>query len=142
MKTSINQLSQLTRLDRATIKRRLQAAGVAIPKGEKLDLATVLPVLVKGDPSTADELRAKRIAHTAAKTALLELDRKQREQELVEMGEAEAMIRSTLLPIRSLILSAPAVLAAKVNPSDPEHARAQIQSWVDNGLKTIREDIK
>jgi hypothetical protein len=121
----------------ATVRSGLLRNGVDIKHGgtDGFTLKELIDALY-GDETAA------RIAVDQERAEKLRLANAEARRELVPMGEAEAMIRSTLLPVRDLLLSAPAVLAARVNPTDPEHARSQIQSWVDNGLKTIREEIK
>jgi phage terminase Nu1 subunit (DNA packaging protein) len=140
---TLNGLASVARLDKRTVQRRLQKSGIKVAAGTRYRLPDVFAALCATDidPAHPEAMRAEKLRQTRARADLLELRKARETADLVPMCEAEAMVRSTLLPIREMILSAPVVLAARVNPTDPEHARAQIQSWVDNGLRSVRETI-
>jgi len=122
------------RTTRETVKRRLRAAEVNL-EPERWSIFAIHSAMV-GDMS------AERIRKTRAEADLLELDRRAREKELVSMDEAREVVRAFLTPARELLLSAPSALAARVNPSDPELARLELQDWVDNGVRKIREALQ
>ena len=121
----------------ATVRSGLRRNDVEIPDRR----SAVFPLKVLIESIYGDETAVK-IRVEQERAEKLRLANAETRRELVPMGEAEGMIRSALLPVRDLLLSAPAVLAARVNPTDPEHARAQIQAWVDSGLRSVREEIK
>jgi hypothetical protein len=51
---------------------------------------------------------------------------------------AQSTFTAFLARLRGLIDSMPGALAAKVNPSDPDHAREQLERWRDESLfKTL-----
>jgi len=51
---------------------------------------------------------------------------------------AQSTFTAFLARVRGLIDSMPGALAAKVNPSDPDHAREQLERWRDESLyKTL-----
>ena len=130
--------------------------GVSTRAIRQLGESGVIPHAVRGRYPTTETLRAlfKHFRHrrdqraelvTAtvrdrnASAALKELERKAREKELVPMEEAREVVRAYLTPAREAIVSAPAALAARVNPSDPELARLELQDWADNALRKIRD---
>jgi phage terminase Nu1 subunit (DNA packaging protein) len=87
----------------------------------------------------AGDFRSERTRETRAKADLLELKRKEREQELVAMSEAEDLVRRYLLPIRDQLISLPDAMCARCNPGDPELARAQLLGWAEDAMKNVRE---
>ena len=89
------------------------------------------------------EQRASLVAATTrdrnASADLKELERKQREGELVTMEEARSVIRQYLGPMRDILTTAPMALAARVNPADPELARMQLETWSEDNLKKLHD---
>ena len=130
-KLSLSEAAREFHVTRETVKRRLTAAEVEMKPG-KWSIHTLHTALI-GD------LAEERIRKTRAEADILELDRSQRQKDLITMAEAEDVVRSYLLPVRDLILSAPSALSARVNPSDPELARLQLEEWVEDGLRHVRE---
>ena len=72
---------------------------------------------------------------------LLELETREKEGELVNLSEVQVMLRDSLLPIRQRLLALPTECDTRANPSDPAHARAALQIWVDSALSRIREAV-
>lgn len=121
----------------ATIRSGLIRDGVEVSKGRGHTFTTrqIYSALASDD-------RAARTAKTIKETALLSLEIEEKSGRLVEMAEAEKLIRDILVPIREVMLSAPALLAARVNPTDPDLARGQLEQWVDDKLRSVREAEK
>lgn len=118
-------------VSRDTLKRGLVAMGIKVGWGAKFDLRQIYRAL-------AGDLKEERTRETRAKADLLELKRAEREKDLVPMADAEALVQSVLLPVRDIWLAMPAALAARCNPGDPELARAQLQSWVDDSIRSVQ----
>lgn len=89
------------------------------------------------------DAKAQRLAQQTrrdkAQADLLELQRRQREGELVTMEEARNVIRQYLGPMRDILTTAPMALAARVNPADPELARMQLETWSEDNMRKLRE---
>lgn len=68
------------------------------------------------------------------KTAILRGD-------LLPKDEVVSFIRKTFGPVREQVLAMPAVLSGKVNPADPEHARAHLEQWRDLFLRQCKEHL-
>lgn len=89
------------------------------------------------------EQRASLVAATTrdrnASADLKELERREREKELVTMEEARSVIRQYLGPMRDILVTAPMALAARVNPADPELARMQLETWSEDNLKRLHD---
>ncbi len=130
--------------------------GVSTRAIRQLGESGVIPHAVRGRYPTTETLRAlfKHFRHrrdqraelvTAtvrdrnASAALKELERKQREGELVTMEEARSVIRQYLGPMRDILTTAPMALAARVNPADPELARMQLETWSEDNLKKLHD---
>jgi phage terminase Nu1 subunit (DNA packaging protein) len=89
------------------------------------------------------EQRSSLVAATTrdrnASADLKELERREREKELVTMDEAKDVIRQYLGPMREILVTAPMALAARVNPADPELARMQLETWSEDNLKKLHD---
>lgn len=57
--------------------------------------------------------------------------------ELLTVQEAREVFGSVLMDVRKLLDAAPASLAAKVNPGDPDHARLMLDDWLKGALRTL-----
>jgi phage terminase Nu1 subunit (DNA packaging protein) len=87
------------------------------------------------------KLRRAKTRESEARASMLEMERRQAEGELVTLSEVQSLYQSCLLPIRQTINSLPSALCARVNPTDPDHARIVLQDWVDSAVKGIREKL-
>ena len=80
-----------------------------------------------------------------AKVKGMQLDnaKKEREQaeelrELVRMADIEAKLAEwVIVPLSSVLNSAPTTLDTRCNPSDPDLARAAIADWVEKTVKPL-----
>lgn len=59
--------------------------------------------------------------------------------ELLSVQEARECFGSVLMDVRKLLDAAPAALSAKVNPQDPDHARAVLDDWLKGALRTLHQ---
>ena len=132
-------------------------AGITTRRLRQLADQGQIPKPVKGAYPTTETLqklltyfrehrgdaKAQRLAQQTrrdkAQADLLELQRRQREGELVTMEEARNVIRQYLGPMRDILTTAPMALAARVNPSDPELARMQLETWSEDNMRKLRE---
>lgn len=118
---------------RETIRRGLRALGV--------DSADGTFTTRQVHTAIAGDLDAERIRDTRASANLKEMDEAERRGELVAMSDVERLYTDCLLPIRQRFLALPAECAVLANPTDPTHAREQLQAWVDKSLPMIREKL-
>lgn len=132
-------------------------AGITTRRISQLAGQGHIPKPIKGNYPTTETIRrlfvyfrehrgdakAQRLAQQTrrdkAQADLLELQRRQREGELVTMDEAKTVIRQYLGPMRDILTTAPMALAARVNPADPELARMQLEQWSEDNMKRLRE---
>lgn len=89
-------------------------------------------------PDSLDEARRQECIE---RTAMLRLQRLEKERILVNLSEVQTMLRDSLLPIRQRLLALPTEADTRCNPTDPAHARAALQIWVDSALTRIREAV-
>lgn len=87
------------------------------------------------------DLEAERIRETRARADLLELERREKEKELVPMHLAVSLMRNGIGPVRTKVLELPNQMSGNVNPSDPEHARVQLTDWVDRFLASMTDEM-
>lgn len=121
-------------IDPKTMNKRLRDRGHEIGQNRKYTLAEIVAAYL-GD------LEAERIRETRANADLKELELRRESGELVSMDEVQSMMNKVYLPMRQRLNALPSEMAAKTNPTDPEHARAQLNSWVDQALVLIREQL-
>jgi phage terminase Nu1 subunit (DNA packaging protein) len=87
----------------------------------------------------AGDLQFERMREARARADLLELEKREREGQLVSIEQCEAMIRDANLPVRQLILALPSTFAARCNPNDPELALEQLEIARNSLLRPWRE---
>ena len=122
-------------IPKATLRRKLLSAGVPVGDGELYTVAQIHAALM-------GSLDAERIRETRARADLLELERAEKQRDLVPMAEAEAATTSALLPIRQRLMALPSEASTRCNPSDPQLAREALDRWLADSLPMIRDGIK
>lgn len=121
-------------IPRATLRRKLNAAGIPIGDGELYTVAQIHSALM-------GSLESERIRETRARADLLELERSEKQRDLVPMGEVDTILVSTHLPIRQRLMALPSEAAARCNPTDPQIAREALDRWVTDSLPMLRAGI-
>jgi hypothetical protein len=142
---SVNALSEKLNTDRRTLKKHLAEIEPAAHENDSPlyrieDAKLVMKAAQEGQGGLA-ELRRQRIREAKARAKLLEFEVKQKTGELVSMAEVQALFTAALLPVRQRLLAMPAECCTSANPTDPQHARAALQTWVDTALPMIREQL-
>ena len=112
----------------------LQALGQEITKGKKYPLKLVFKAL-HNDGKQAIVRKNQEIAD------LMAVKRQRITRELLHRDEVSQYISATFAPVREQVIAMPAMLAGKVNPSDPEHARAHLETWRDLFLRQCKEKL-
>lgn len=122
------------RLDPATLGKRMRKAGHEVsPK--KLWSAREVFVAWVGDKEAALTRQALALADK------MERDNAEAERSLIPRAEAAAFITRTFAVARELVASMPVIMAARVNPEKPDHARAHLEDWVDTWIKQCRAQV-
>lgn len=122
-------------MDRSTLKRRLVEAGHTIT-GEHQKWTTLeihRAILGVGD------MEAAKYRETAARAALLEIDIRKAERELIPIDDAVSLINRKLAPVRQQLLSMPSILGPKANPSDPTLGIEACTVWRDGCLRFVHD---
>jgi rRNA maturation endonuclease Nob1 len=120
---------------RRTLERRLRDAGLKIGDGETYTVCEVHDALM-------GSLEAERIRETRARADLLEMERREKERDLVPLAEVDEMIRNTHLPVRQRLMALPSEMCSRCNPTDPQLAREALDRWVTDSLPKLRESIE
>lgn len=121
-------------VSRETILRGLRGAGVDTKKNAAYPTRLIHKIL-------AGDLKAEKIRETRARADLLELERREKEREIITLSEAQAHQSAVLAPIRQRLMALPAEMASRTNPIDPKFARKALERWRDESLKGWREEI-
>jgi hypothetical protein len=149
---AVDAISRLTGADPKTIKKAIARAELkplaTTDRGfHRYSLDEVKAVLEgRGDGSNYAELRAEQIRQqtreSQARADILEMERQEKRGITVTLEEVQAMYAQVLLPVRQAFLSMPSECASKCNPTDPAHAQAALQAWVDGrAFPMIREQL-
>lgn len=134
IKLSLEHASIAFAVSKETLRRGLIALDAETGVGILYPLRTIYRALT-GD------LDAEKTRETRARADLLEMERKQKQGELVPMSEVDRLYTDALLPVRQRFLALPAEAATRCNPTDPTCAREALQQWVDDALPMIREKL-
>ncbi len=133
MKWTIHKAASEWLIDSKTLTKRLRAIGHD-PKPRQTFSTSEISAAVCGD-LTAERIRAER-----ARADLMEQKRKENDRELVRLDDVQEMLQQMMAPIRSRLNAMPTELANRVNPTDPQLAKDAAQRWVDEAVKTVREE--
>lgn len=134
IKMTCNEAAKEFGMSPAALKRHLVQAGQDTERGKKFTIREILRA-VQGD------LKAEKTRETRERANLLELERMEKEGELMPVEEAQKLIRNAFVPVRQRLLALPSEAATRANPSDPVLSRTVLQQWVDDSLVLIRESI-
>lgn len=116
----------------ATVRRKLLA--VEWRDTDPLEWRDVLRAFV-GDKAAALARKA------LADAELAEHEVRVATREVMPCEAVFKWIRDTFSPVRELTVAMPATMAPRVNPTDPAHARAHLDEWVENFLRHVRERV-
>ena len=134
IKLNLEQAAAQFGASKETLRRGLRRLDIATTKGTRHSLADIYRAL-------SGDLHAERTRETRARADLLELERREKERDLVSLAEVQTLMRDILLPVRQRLLALPSEAATRVNPTDPQMARDALQAWVDAALPAIRKGM-
>ena len=118
-------------IPRPTLRRRVIRAGLKVGDGVTYTISEIHSVLM-------GSLEAERIREVRARADLLEIERAEKQRDLVPMAEAEAATTSAMLPIRQRLMALPSEASTRCNPTDPQLAREALDRWLADSLPMIR----
>ena len=121
-------------IEHRTLQRKLAAAGYTIKPKEKV------PLIAFGNAILGE----KAAAEVRLKTAqAADQERKNRiaDGETITLAANLAWQDKVLMPIRQRLLSMSGTVAHLCNPTDPVHAAATIDRWVNETLSMLRAEI-
>jgi len=116
-----------------TLERLLVRAGLPKPHPRFTVTASAIFAALLGD-----EMALKRRL-TLAQAEAQERENREAEGQLIRLVEVEKILSErVILPLRELLMAAPAALDTRCNPGAPELARLALTAWRDDALKTLR----
>jgi hypothetical protein len=140
---SISQLSKLSKLDRATVTKRLE--GVKSddgPKGGKYyTLAAALPALISGERTEMDEAKLRK---TQAEADLKELEYRREQAEVVEVKEVHNYALNLFKAVQNrLALRLPREIAPQLYKAEsPAQITEVLQRETGRIFNELRDDHK
>lgn len=124
-------------VSRETVRKGLAAAGVKVVAKRKGDAFTTRQIAA----AIFGDLDREKTLETRERRKALERENAEADGKTLTIESVQALYGEALLPVRQRLLALPNEAATRVNPTDPEHARAQLQAWVDESLPLIREQL-
>lgn len=146
---SINQLNELTGIDRRTIKKRLTELPIHAQDGRATlyDAHKALPMLYAGDTAGAspanitNQLREEELKLERAKREKLEIEIGRLRGELVPIDEVARTVEKEFNFVRSQVRAMPSKLAKPLSMiSDPHDVFERISQVVDECLTELTAD--
>ncbi len=139
---SITQLAKLTGCAKETVRKRLDAKGVAPARRDGRTIyyhpPTALPVILKAGDGLNPAAEKARL--DATKADLAELDLAERRGELISASEAEAAIVVILTAVRTKLLALPAARAQEwAASSEPAECEEIAAEAVREALEALSE---
>jgi phage terminase Nu1 subunit (DNA packaging protein) len=110
-------------LDQVTMRRRLIAAGHEVGPGKKFTTREISDAL-------NGRLEQEKIRLTKADADAKEAENLERAGVTIRKDDAMRLVSEVIAPVRSALLSWPASLATRLNPTDPELARTVLDAEV------------
>ena len=125
---SLNQAAKSLGIHEETLAKNMVKAGLAVEPHKKYTLREVFLGYQGGD------LKMEQTRKTRAEADAKELENQIRLGAIIEKDAAEKLIADRLAPIRAKMVAAPTGLASRLNPTDPELAKAVLEDWVGEVL--------
>jgi len=122
-------------VDVGTLKKRVIQSGVQIKPGKKYTAREVLRFWT-GDKEAAQAREAN------ARAELLENKLRIESGQIFTGDQFDTMFNELVIPLRARYLAMPAECAVLCNPTDPQFARAALDSWVRDNLPKLREAVQ
>ena len=127
----------------AEVLRKAKNAGCpAFHSNGRVNLSALLPWLftpVAGEAAAKESFREAELREKIAKADLLELKRKEREKDLVNMGEAKEACVELVQPVARMVKEMPARLCQRCNPSDPALAKQVLTDYARELCEKVQE---
>lgn len=96
-------------------------------------------------PEELQRLRARLLRAQAGREEavkkLRELELKEKQLDLVPLGDAKEAVRKILAPLRGLLDSLPRAVALQANPSDPEQAEEAVAAGLYKMLEMLNAEL-
>jgi hypothetical protein len=119
-----------------------KARGCPAFRGTRVYLTDFIPWWFRQDGGTGTlDLLTERARETKARADKIELQNSVARRKLIPREDVQHFIVSTYAPVREQVLAMPSVMAPRVNPTDPEHARRHLEEWGDWMLTYCRQHV-
>ncbi len=118
-------------MSRETLAKRLRATDLHLKRNQLITARQIFNAWTGGK----DEAQAR---EANARAELLEYKLRFQTGEIITYAEVEKMFGEVLLPCRQRLLAMPSECAHTANPTDPAHAQAALQDWVNINLPVMR----
>lgn len=145
---NMSQLSEVTGVDRRTVKSRLEGVEPYRKNGQAVeyDAREVIPLVIgvekADDKNIYKQLQKEQIRTERAKAEKIELEVAKTKGELVSIEDVCRTVGKEYTYVRSSILSLPVKLAKSISlENDPAVCRSMLKQEVDEILKHLQADI-
>ena len=120
MKWTLDKAATELGIHKDTLAKGLIRAGLTVERGSRF---TTLEVF----RGYMGDLKVEQTRKTRAEADRLELEMQVEQGNLITKEAAKKLITDTFAPLRAALVSQPTRLASRVNPSDPELAKAVLE---------------
>jgi len=142
---SVNQISEMTGIDRRTIKKKIADIPIHSKAGraELYDMFTVAPRLFASETpeSTDKKLKAEQLRYEQARADKMQIEVEQKRGQLVAIHQVAEFITRQFGNVRSRILSIPSRCAKDLSiESDPALVRERLEQETREALAELTAD--
>lgn len=127
MKWTLDKAAKELGVHHETLAKGLVRAGLVVDRGSRFSTLEIFRGF-QGD------LKTEQTRKTRAEADAKELENRLRLGDIIEREAAQAILTARLAPLRAKLVAAPSSLASRLNPTDPELAKAVLEDWVRETL--------
>ena len=121
------------------ILKQAKKSGCTAFRNSRVELGPLLRFLFQREPESGVDWKTRLLA---AQAKLEELKLQEREESLVPMSTARKVLNDVLGPLKTEMMSAPATMAGRCNPGDPDLARIALADWVRQILTSAADAVE
>lgn len=130
---SIREIALESGHSRDTITRKLKEKGIAGKDG-RFTLKDILTAF-------SGDYKAERTRETMERANLLEIERRQKQGELMDHATVMAIFNAWGLPVRQKLTSLSAEMKHRCNPADPDLAGKALSEWATAVMRQIQAEF-
>lgn len=137
---SVRALALEFAIDHKTLLTALRKTGIKTGASCRVTILQAHNALTSRADKKGD-MQSERLRKIREEANILELERREKELELVSIAEVQEMVGQYAGPIRTAWLALPQALAIRCNPTDPEIAERALSDWVKSAMRLTQKEF-